>query len=178
MQEALLSHWMHCTISTMCRNNQCLLQQEIQTIALCTASEGPVLVKNNTITHDNQSFESIYIQNCPLETVKQSQKILQTVIQTIKCRNLRSGDRRCYSNFLTCVMSFILLRLANMMLETFVANLLSTTILKFLTKYVLTILYVWYFQTLVWGYFIMADWHICCDYCNPLYFSLVCIHIP
>ena len=38
-----------------------LLQQEILTNALCIASEGPVLVKNNTITRDNQSFEIIYI---------------------------------------------------------------------------------------------------------------------
>jgi hypothetical protein len=47
-----------------------LLQQEIQTNALCITSEGPILVKNNTITPDNQSFEIIYNQNCPLATVK------------------------------------------------------------------------------------------------------------
>jgi len=54
----------------MCRNNKCLLQQEIQTNALRITSEGPILVKNNTITHDNQSFEIIYIQNSHLATVK------------------------------------------------------------------------------------------------------------
>jgi hypothetical protein len=47
-----------------------LRQQEIQTNALRITSEGHILLKNNTITHDNKSFEIIYIQNCLLATVK------------------------------------------------------------------------------------------------------------
>jgi hypothetical protein len=157
MQESLLSHWMHCTTSTTSGNNYCLLQQQVQTYAVCAPSEGPILVKNNTIIHDTQSFEIIYFQNCPLAKAKTVYKILQTAVLTT-CRNLSSGASRCYSSFLICLLSFILLRLANMMLQTFTANWLSTTILKFLTKYVLTMLYVCYFQNPVWGYFIMADW--------------------